>query len=68
LFPADLMFQLTKAEWDNLRFQIETSGYGGRRYYPYAFTEHAVTNKFFVPGSSISIVLQWRRTLVQMKH
>jgi len=42
LFPADFMFQLTKAEWDNLRFQFETSGYGGRRYFPYAFTEHGV--------------------------
>lgn len=43
LFPADFMFQLTKVEWDNLRFQFETSGYGGRRYNPYAFTEHGVT-------------------------
>jgi len=24
-FPEDFMFQLTKNEWDNLRFQIETS-------------------------------------------
>lgn len=24
-FPKDFMFQLTKQEWDNLRFQIETS-------------------------------------------
>lgn len=23
-FPKDFMFQLTKEEWDNLRFQIET--------------------------------------------
>jgi len=43
-FPQDFMFQLTKEEFKNLRFQIETSssGYGGRRYLPYAFTEHGV--------------------------
>jgi hypothetical protein len=23
-FPADFMFQLTQAEWDDIRFQIET--------------------------------------------
>ena len=42
-FPIDFMFQLNKKEWDNLRFQFETSSYGGRRYLPYAFTEHGVT-------------------------
>ena len=43
-FPADFMFQLSKEEFENLRFQFETSssGYGGRRYLPYAFTEHGV--------------------------
>ena len=41
-FPKDFIFQLTREEADNLRFQIETSkvGRGGRRYVPYAFTEH----------------------------
>lgn len=42
-FPADFMFQLTKEEFDGLRFQIETSeGRGGTRYLPYAFTEQGV--------------------------
>ena len=42
-FPKDFMFQLTKIEFDNLRFQIETSkGSGGTRYLPYAFTEQGV--------------------------
>lgn len=55
-FPSDFMFQLTKEEFDNLRFQIETSslnsqvvieggtskGWGGSRYLPYAFTEQGV--------------------------
>jgi hypothetical protein len=37
----DFVFQLSAAEWDSLRSQFVTSnGRGGRRYAPYAFTEH----------------------------
>lgn len=41
-FPEDFMFQLTKKEADSLRSQIAISkpGRGGRRFLPYAFTEH----------------------------
>ena len=41
-FPADFLFQLTPEECESLRSQIATSkpGSGGRRYLPYAFTEH----------------------------
>lgn len=42
-FPEDFMFQLTENEWENLRSQFVTSSWGGRRYLPYAFTEHGVT-------------------------
>jgi phage regulator Rha-like protein len=55
-FPKDFMFQLTKEEFEDLRFQIETleksdnplrlqietSNRGGTRYLPYAFTEQGV--------------------------
>jgi phage regulator Rha-like protein len=55
-FPKDFMFQLTKEEFESLRFQIETSNSdqnplrsqiatsnrGGVRYLPYAFTEQGV--------------------------
>ena len=56
-FPRDFMFQLTKEEFESLRFQIETSkseaqplrlqnetskSRGGTRYLPYAFTEQGV--------------------------
>ena len=44
-FPKDFMFQITKEEADALIFQIGMSkptGRGGRRYQPYAFTEHSV--------------------------
>jgi hypothetical protein len=54
-FPKDFMFQLTDEEWEFLRCQFGTSNIhadlrsqiataknkrGGRRYAPYAFTEH----------------------------
>jgi hypothetical protein len=41
-FPSDFMFRLTSKEQKLLRSQIATSkkGSGGRRYLPYAFTEH----------------------------
>jgi len=43
-FPEDFMFQLTQEEGESLRSQIVISneGRGGRRYLPYAFTEHGV--------------------------
>jgi phage regulator Rha-like protein len=56
-FPSDFMFQLTSDEWNFLRSQFVTSNEenslrsqiatsknnrGGRRYAPYAFTEHGV--------------------------
>ena len=39
-FPQDFMFQLTAEEQQSLRSQNATSKRGGRRYLPYAFTEH----------------------------
>ncbi|MCR4334582.1 MAG: ORF6N domain-containing protein [Patescibacteria group bacterium] len=43
-FPEDFMFQITPNEFLTLRsqFVISKSGKGGRRYLPYAFTEHGV--------------------------
>ena len=44
-FPQDFYFQMNKNEYDNLKFQIETSGwnmYGGVRKLPYVFTEQGV--------------------------
>lgn len=41
-FPPDFFFRLSAREAATLRSQIATSrsGHGGRRYLPYAFTEH----------------------------
>jgi phage regulator Rha-like protein len=43
-FPSNFMFQLTRQELENLRYQFGTSSFahGGRRYLPYVFTEHGV--------------------------
>ena len=42
-FPPDFMFRLTANEVKKLRCQTGTSsGHGGRRYPPFAFTEHGV--------------------------
>ena len=43
-FPHDFMFRLKKREFESLKFHFGTSnvGRGGRRYLPYAFTEHGV--------------------------
>lgn len=49
-FPNDFMFKLNKTEiqsistriYNNLRSQIATSSWGGRRYENYVFTEHGV--------------------------
>ena len=45
-FPKDFYFQLTKEEYNNLKFQFETSNfdnnYGGVRKLPYVFTEQGV--------------------------
>ena len=41
-FPEDFMFQLTRKEFEALRFQSAISNRGGRRYLPYAFTEQGL--------------------------
>jgi hypothetical protein len=54
-FPEDFMFQLTKAEFINLKSQIATSSWGGRRKLPYAFTEHGVLMLSSVLNSDLAI-------------
>ena len=41
-FPEDLMFQLTEEEALRCQIGISNARRGGRRYLPYAFTEHGV--------------------------
>jgi hypothetical protein len=56
-FPEGFMFQLTEAEWKILRCQTGTSssGHGGRRFLPLAFTEQGVAMLSSVLNSSRAI-------------
>ena len=54
-FPDDFMFELTPEEWTNLRSQIATSSWGGKRYLPFAFTEQGVAMLSSVLHSEIAI-------------
>jgi hypothetical protein len=54
-FPDDFMFELTTDEWENLRSQIATSSWGGKRYLPFAFTEQGVAMLSSVLNSDIAI-------------
>ncbi|HEY6769405.1 MAG TPA: ORF6N domain-containing protein [Candidatus Sulfotelmatobacter sp.] len=58
-FPSDFMFQLTAEERDVLRSQIATSktGSGGRRYTPYAFTEHGAIMAATVLNSDEAVAM-----------
>jgi len=54
-FPEDFMFQLTGIEFENLKSQIATSSWGGRRKLPFAFTEHGVLMLTSVLNSDLAI-------------
>ena len=69
-FPGDFMFQLTKEEFDILRSQNGTSRWGGRRYMPYAFTEHGIAMLSSVLNSdqAIEVNIGIMRAFVQMRQ
>ncbi|MCD7836478.1 MAG: ORF6N domain-containing protein [Lachnospiraceae bacterium] len=74
-FPEDFCFQLTKQEYENLKFQSGSSslngnGYGGRRYMPYAYTEQGISMLASVLRSEIAIDASIRimRTFVEMRR
>ena len=54
-FPEDFMFQLNKAEDDDLKSQNVTSSWGGRRKLPYAFTEQGIAMLSSVLRSPMAI-------------
>ncbi len=54
-FPADFMFTLTGKEFDNLKSQIATSSWGGRRKLPYVFTEFGALMLATVLNSPVAI-------------
>jgi len=56
-FPQDFLFRLSRKEHEVLRSQFVTSndGRGGRRYLPYAFTEHGAVMAATVLNSARAI-------------
>lgn len=69
-FPSDFMFQLSEKEFENLRSQIETSSWGGRRYLPHAFTEQGVAMLSSVLNSNraIQVNIQIVRTFTKLRE
>ena len=69
-FPSDFMFQLSEKEFKNLRSQIETSRWGGRRYVPYAFTEQGVAMLSSILNSdrAIQVNIQVIRTFTKLRE
>jgi hypothetical protein len=61
-FPRDFMFQLTANEAKILRSQSATSrtSHGGRRYAPYAFTEHGAVMLASVLNSRVAVAASVR--------
>lgn len=68
-FPADFMFQLSIQEVKDLKSQIVTSSWGGRRKLPYAFTEQGVAMLSSVLRSenAIEVNIQIMRAFVQLR-
>ncbi len=69
-FPNDFMFQLSREEFLNLRSQFVTSKTGGRRYYPYAFTEQGIAMLSSILNSerAIQVHIQIIRTFTKLRH
>ncbi len=70
-FPADFMFRLIKQEFEHLRCQFGTSsGWGGRRYPPYAFTEQGVAMLSSVLRSkrAVKVNIEIMRAFVQLRE
>lgn len=70
-FPDDFMFQLSKEEFEVLRCQSGiSSGWGGRRYRPFAFTEHgiAMLSSELQSKRAVDINIQIMRTFVGLRH
>jgi ORF6N domain. len=69
-FPSDFMFQLTDAEWRNLRSQFVTFNKDTRKYKPYVFTEQGVSMLSSVINSerAIEVNINIMRAFVKLRH
>ena len=70
-FPADFMFQLSTAEFINLKSQFVISNWGGlRRAAPYAFTEQGVAMLSSVLNSkrAVQVNIEIMRTFARLRQ
>lgn len=69
-FPADFAFVLSNHDLANLRSQIVTSSWGGRRSRPYAFTEQGVAMLSSVLRSpkAIAVNIEIMRAFVRLRQ
>jgi hypothetical protein len=69
-FPKDFMFQLTLAEWANLKSQFVISSWGGTRAPPYAFTEQGVAMLSSVLHSprAVRVNIEIMRAFVRLRQ
>ena len=68
-FPSDFLLELNKQEVADLRSQIVTSSWGGRRYAPFAFTEQGVAMLSSVLNSpqAIRVNIEIMRAFVRLR-
>ncbi len=68
-FPDDFMFQLSEAEWQDLRRQLGASSYGGRRYRPYVFMEQGVAMLSVLSSTrAVQVNIAIMRAFVQLRQ
>jgi len=69
-FPNDFMFRLTPKEDEGLRSQVVISNRGGRRFLPYAFTEHGILMLANVLRSerAVQVSIQIIRVFARMRE
>ena len=69
-FPDEFMFQLNREEWNNLKSQIATSRWGGKRKLPYVFTEQGVAMLSAVLHSdtAIKVSIKIMQAFIEMKR
>jgi hypothetical protein len=69
-FPDDFMFQLTKEEFENLKFQFGISSWGGTRSLPYAFTEQGVAmlSGILTSDRAIKVNIQIMRIFTKVRE
>jgi hypothetical protein len=69
-FPDDFIYQLTRQEFANLRFQFGTSSlHGGRRHLPYAFTQEGIAMLSSVLRSprAVAVNIEIMRAFIRMR-